>query len=384
MDSNFIDPVQLTVDLIRCQSLSKVEAGALEMLETHLTKAGFRCVRIDRNGTPNLFARFDGPKHKPTFGFNGHTDVVPPGDRNDWTHDPFEGVIADGILWGRGAADMKSGVAAFVSAAIDFTQRKPDAGSIAIMITGDEEGEATDGTIAIMNWMAENDERLDGCLVGEPTCPRVLGEMVKIGRRGSLYVEFELEGKQGHTGYPHKANNAAAATACLINNLTLTPLDEGSKNFEPSSFSITSIDTGNPTSNIIPGRCRAAANLRFNDQHTSTTLLEWLKGQTNAIENQFGVKITMKHRVGSESFFVPSGALTDLVSHAIESETGLQPELSTSGGTSDARFIKDICQVVEFGIVGATMHQVDEHVRVADIRRLKSVYEQILDRFFVQ
>ena len=382
MSAPSVDPVALTADLIRCRSVTPREGGALALLQGVLESAGFRCVRTDRGNVPNLFARFDGPPGKPVFGFNGHTDVVPPGDHADWTHDPYCGSVLDGWVWGRGAADMKSGVAAFSAAAMDFVRQRPDAGSVILTVTGDEEGPATDGTAAILDWMEANDERMDACLVGEPTCPEAPGEMMKIGRRGSMSVIFRASGRQGHSAYPERARNPVAAIASLCHRLSQESLDAGSENFAPTTLAVTTVDTGNTVSNVIPAHCSATVNIRFNDLHSSAALTSWLREHARQSEDQYGVSITMETIVAGESFVTPPGPFSSLVADAVEAETGRRPELSTSGGTSDARFIKDFCPVVEYGLVGATMHQVDERVRTDDICQLKAIYFRILDGFF--
>jgi len=377
-----IDPVQLTVDLIRCPSVTPAEAGALVILEKLLSNAGFICTRVDRGEVSNLFARWGNQGNGKTFGFNGHTDVVPVGDQAAWTRGPFSGDIVDGWLWGRGATDMKSGVAAFAAAAIDFVRDTPPDGSIVMAITGDEEGDAVDGTVALLDWMQENGERMDACLVGEPTCPDVMGEMIKIGRRGSMTAYFVVKGKQGHSAYPHRANNPLPPTARLIDHLASKVLDQGTDHFDASTLAVTTLDTGNPANNVIPAETRATINIRFNDSHTSDTLTEWLRAEADKVAAEFGVEIEIGIKVSGESFITPPGPLSELVSRAVQAKTGVTPELSTSGGTSDARFVKDHCPVVEFGLVGKTMHQVDERVEVAQIEQLKSIYMRILRDYF--
>lgn len=377
-----LDPVALTSELVRCQSVTPIEGGALALLENVLTSAGFKCVRVDRNEVPNLFAKFESEKTSPVFGFNGHTDVVPTGTPEEWNHDPFGGEIVDGWLWGRGSADMKSGVAAFVAASIDFVRANPNAGTIIITITGDEEADAVDGTTAILDWMRVNKEKMDVCLVGEPTCPNTLGEMIKIGRRGSLTAKFHAHGTQGHSAYPHRACNPVAAIANLANRLTETVLDEGSENFSPTTLVVTNIDTGNTANNVIPGHCQATVNIRFNDLHTSASLIEWLQSEAKATSANFNVAIETKVKVTAECFLTPKGELSDLVARIVQQETGQQPVLSTSGGTSDARFIKSICPVVEFGLVSKTIHQVDERVNINDIVLLKEIYLKVLREYF--
>lgn len=377
-----IDPVQLTADLLRCPSVTPAEGGALVLLETLLSGAGFICTRVDRGGVSNLFARWGGQTNGRTFGFNGHTDVVPVGDVAAWTRGPFSGEIVDGWLWGRGATDMKSGVAAFAAAAIDFVTATPPDGSIVMAITGDEEGDATDGTVALLDWMQANGERMDACLVGEPTCPDVMGEMMKIGRRGSMTAYFTVRGKQGHSAYPHRANNPLPAMARLIDRLAGFELDQGTDHFDASTLAVTTIDTGNPANNVIPAETCATVNIRFNDAHSSDSLTEWLRAEADRVAAEFGLEIAMTTQVSGESFITPPGELSDLVAAAVQAETGVVPVLSTSGGTSDARFVKNHCPVVEFGLVGKTMHQVDERVEVAQIEQLKSIYSRILRDYF--
>ncbi len=380
--TNPIDPVQLTADLLRCPSVTPVEGGALVLMEKLLSDAGFTCTRVDRGEVSNLFARWGKQGNGKTFGFNGHTDVVPVGDESAWTRGPFSGDIVDGWLWGRGATDMKSGVAAFAAAAIDFVRDTPPDGSIVMAITGDEEGDAVDGTVALLDWMSDNGERMDACLVGEPTCPNEMGEMMKIGRRGSMTAYFTVHGKQGHSAYPHRANNPLPAMARLIDRLAGYELDQGTDHFDASTLAVTTIDTGNPANNVIPAETRATVNIRFNDSHSSNSLTEWLRAEADKMAAEFGVEIAMTTQVSGESFITPPGELSDLVAAAVQAETGITPELSTSGGTSDARFVKNHCPVVEFGLVGKTMHQVDERVEVAQIEQLKSIYTRILRDYF--
>ncbi len=377
-----IDPVELTASLVRCPSVTPEEGGALQLLERLLSRAGFACTRVDREGTPNLFARWGPSNARRSFGFNGHTDVVPVGDASDWTHPPFSAHREDGWLYGRGATDMKSGVAAFVAAAADMVAEAPPDGAIVITVTGDEEGPGRNGTRAILDWMAANGERMDACIVGEPTCPEKIGDMIKIGRRGSMTAQFEVTGKQGHSAYLHKALNPMPAVAVLAHRLSHHVLDEGTEHFDPSTISVTTIDTGNPASNVIPARTRMTVNVRFNDLHTGDTLAGFLRREAGLVADETGTRIEMKAHVSGEAFLTPPGPLSDLVSGAVEAETGRQPVLSTTGGTSDARFVKDHCPVVEFGLVGHRMHEVDERVWEQDIRDLKSIYRRILDDYF--
>ena len=377
-----IDPVALTADLIRCPSVTPVEGGALVLLEDLLTKGGFTCTRVDRGGVSNLFARWGRQGANRTFGFNGHTDVVPLGDEAAWTMPPFGAVIKDGYLYGRGSTDMKSGVAAFAAAAVDFVTDTPPDGTIILAITGDEEGDALDGTTALLDWMAANNESMSVCLVGEPTCPDVMGEAMKIGRRGSLNATFTVTGVQGHSAYPHRAKNPLPAVARLVDILASHELDQGTAHFDPSTLAVVTIDTGNPATNVIPAQTRAGVNIRFNDLHSGASLTAWMQGIADQVAADFGVRIAMQVKVSGESFITPPGPLSDLVGKAVKAETGRDAVLSTSGGTSDARFVQHHCPVVEFGLVGKTMHQVDERVAVDQIVQLKAIYGRILADYF--
>ena len=376
------DPQNLTADLVRCASVTPDEGGALVLLERLLSEAGFTCTRVDRGGVSNLFARWGDKGHPRTFGFNGHTDVVPVGDETAWTHSPFGAEEDDGWLYGRGATDMKSGVAAFAAAAIDLVRNLPPDGAIVLTITGDEEGDAVDGTTALLDWMDAQGERMNACIVGEPTCPEIIGDMVKIGRRGSMSAWFTVKGKQGHSAYLHKVLNPMPAVALLAHRLSLHVLDEGTDHFDPSTCSVTTIDTGNPATNVIPAETRMTVNLRFNDLHTGASLTEWLRAEADRVARATGVKVEMKVKISGEAFLTPPGELSDLVSKAVTAETGLVPSLSTTGGTSDARFVKSHCPVVEFGLVGHRMHQVDERVWIEDIHALKRIYSRILRDYF--
>ncbi|SEL58967.1 succinyldiaminopimelate desuccinylase [Roseovarius azorensis] len=377
-----IDPARLTADLVRCASVTPEEGGALQLLERVLSEAGFSCTRVDRNGIANLFARWGARGAARSFGFNGHTDVVPTGDASVWSVPPFGAVEKNGWLYGRGATDMKSGVAAFVAAAVDFVTATPPDGAVILTITGDEEGDAVDGTIAILDWMRAQGETMTACLVGEPTCPEHLGEMIKIGRRGSLSAWFTLTGVQGHSAYPHRARNPLPAMARLMDRLASHRLDEGTAHFDPSTLAVVTIDTGNPATNVIPAQCRATVNIRFNDAHDSAGLINWMQDELDCVAGEYGITGEMSVKVSGESFLTPPGPLSDLVARAVEAETGITPALSTTGGTSDARFVKDICPVVEFGLVGQTMHQVDERVEITQIHQLKAIYARILRDYF--
>ncbi len=376
------DPVALTADLIRCASVTPADDGALDIVQSVLEASGFDCTRVDRGGIGNLFARWGAKGHVRTFGFNGHTDVVPVGDPARWSVDPFGAEVRGGVIWGRGAADMKSGVAAFAAAAADFVRSARPDGAVVLAITGDEEGDAKDGTTAILDWMRDAGEAMSVCLVGEPTCPETLGDMMKIGRRGSMTVYLTATGIQGHEAYPDRARNPVPAMARLVGRLSDRVLDEGTEFFDPSTLEVVTFDTGNPANNVIPAECRAMANIRFNDAHVSDSLTAWVRSEMATVADQTGVNFDLRVAVSGESFLTPPGPLSTLVADAVEAETGVRPAASTSGGTSDARFVKDHCPVVEFGLVGQTMHKVDEHVSTAHIHQLKAIYTRILSDYF--
>ncbi|WP_319825380.1 succinyl-diaminopimelate desuccinylase [Thalassovita sp.] len=377
-----VDAADLTARLIRCPSVTPVEGGALVLLQDLLESAGFDCTRVDRGEVANLYARWGAKGAARTFGFNGHTDVVPVGDAAAWTVDPFGAEVKDGILYGRGATDMKSGVAAFAAAAVDFVTQTPPDGAVVLAITGDEEGDAVDGTVALLDWMKAEGEAMSVCLVGEPTCPNDMGEMMKIGRRGSMTAFFTVTGVQGHSAYPHRAKNPVPALARLVDRLASHELDRGTDHFDASTLAVVTFDTGNPATNVIPAQCKATANIRFNDAHTSAALTDWLRTEADKVAAEFGVTVDMVVKVSGESFVTPPGLLSDLVAAAVQAETGVTPVLSTSGGTSDARFVQHHCPVVEFGLVGKTMHQVDEQVPVDQIHQLKAIYGRILREYF--
>lgn len=382
MGERGVDAAELTKALIRCPSVTPEEGGAIALLDKLLSDAGFECTRVDRGGIANLFARWGAKGAAKTFGFNGHTDVVPVGDAAAWSVDPFGAEEKDGMIWGRGATDMKSGVAAFAAAAIDLVRTAPPEGAVILTITGDEEGDALDGTTALLDYMSAEGERMDVCLVGEPTCPNEMGEMMKIGRRGSMTAWFTVTGVQGHSAYPHRANNPLNAMARLTDRLAAHELDTGTEHFDASTLALLTIDTGNPATNVIPAKCSAAVNIRFNDAHSGASLTAWLEEETAKIKEEFGVDVVMDVKISGESFITPPGPLSELVGRAVEAETGRAPELSTTGGTSDARFVKNHCPVVEFGLVGRTMHQVDERVETAQVHQLKAIYGRILRDYF--
>ena len=373
-----VDPVALTAELVRCPSVTPADAGALDILHTLLSDAGFVCSWADRGGIRNLFARWGDKGHPRTFGFNGHTDVVPVGDEAAWTHPPFGAEVVDGVMYGRGTTDMKSGVAAFAAAAVDFVRNTPPDGAVILTITGDEEADALHGTVALLDWMADEGERMSVCLVGEPTSPNHMGEMMKIGRRGSMTVWFKTIGKQGHSAYPHRAVNPVSAIARLMDRLSSHELDQGTEHFDASTVAVLTIDTDNPATNVIPAETTSCVNIRFNDAHTGASLSDWIRSEASQVDAAFGTETEVKIKISGESFITPPGPLSDLVARAVEAETGIVPEFSTTGGTSDARFVKAHCPVVEFGLVGQSMHQVDEHVRVDHIHQLKAIYARVL------
>lgn len=375
------DPVKLSADLVRFPSVTPDATDAIAFMERFLREHGFACSRIDRGGTANLLARA-GPKGAgATFGFNGHLDVVPAGPSADWSCDPFAGTVAEGRLWGRGACDMKTGVAAFAAAAIAAAPHLGEGQAILLAITGDEEGEGTHGTPALLDGMAAAGEAMTMCLVGEPTSQHELGDMMKIGRRGSLNARFNAVGRQGHSAYPDRAANPVPRLARLMAELSERAFDKGTDKFQPTTLAVTTIDVGNAATNVIPGRAWAALNMRFNDCHSGASLTADLERAASAASGD-GVTIEVEVDVSGEAFLTPPGALSDLVAGAIERVTGLKPSLSTSGGTSDARFIRAHCPVVEFGLPGRSMHQVDEWASVDDIRALARIYERMLGSYF--
>ena len=378
-----LDPVEFTADLIRCPSITPSEGGALDLLQHTLEGLGFKCYRlpfsdVDTPDVDNLYARYG--KATPNFCFAGHTDVVPTGPVEEWSANPFHAEVKDDVIIGRGAADMKGAIAAFVSAAQRFIDAGAFDGSISFLITGDEEGPAINGTRKMLDWLDENQEKLDICVVGEPTNPMELGEMAKIGRRGSMNMILNVRGTQGHVAYPHLANNAAHRLVAMLDALISEPLDDGNAHFQASSLQITSIDIGNPTENVIPGEAEARFNIRFNDIHTSESLATWVRNKLDGAAN--GTDYDLKVRVSGESFVFPPGELSNLISDACEKVVGRRPELSTTGGTSDARFIKNHCPVAEFGLIGQTMHKVDERTRIDDIQNLSEIYLAMLEAYF--
>ena len=379
-----IDAVAFAAELIRCPSVTPEDAGALDVLQTALEKLGFACTRLpfEEDGTApvdNLYARLG--TQGPHLCFAGHTDVVPVGAADDWQVDPFAGEIRDQALWGRGAADMKGSIAAFVAAiAAHLDAHGAPDGSISLLITGDEEGPSINGTRKMLGWLQEQNEIIDDCIVGEPTNPDVLGDMIKIGRRGSVNGVVTVTGTQGHVAYPHLAENPVPQLTAMMTHLAQTPLDEGSTHFQPSNLELTGFDVGNMTTNVIPAQAVARFNIRYNDHWTAQTVSEWIGARLDESAGVSGYQLDLSHT--GDCFLTEPGPFVEQLSAAIEEVTGRMPQLSTTGGTSDARFIKDICRVVEFGLVGKTMHKVDERVPVDDIRQLGEIYRLVLNSYF--
>ena len=381
-----VDPVALAQDLIRCPSVTPEDAGALDLLERVLTGLGFTCTRLPfgegEDRVDNLYARLG--TASPNFCFAGHTDVVPVGETSGWSRPPFEATISEDMLYGRGAADMKGGIAAFVAAVSEFlADRKGEVpGSISLLITGDEEGPAVNGTVKVLDWLKSTGETIDACVVGEPTNPEQLGQMMKIGRRGSITARLTVHGVQGHVAYPDRADNPIPKLVKLLDRLMSATLDNGTDEFQPSNLEVVSVDVGNTATNVLPASARAMLNIRFNNLHTSESLKRWIQDECETVLGAEGTAYDLTFQVSGEAFLTPPGTLSSLVSGAIQAVLGVEAELSTSGGTSDARFIKDMCPVVEFGLSGSTMHKVDEHVPVADIQSLAEIYRRVLDGYF--
>ncbi len=387
MTVSALDPIALTQDLIRCPSVTPADEGALDLLQRVLEGLGFVCTRLpfEEDGTDpvdNLYARLG--TASPNLCFAGHTDVVPVGSADQWTVDPFAADIKDGMLVGRGASDMKGAIAAWVAAVSHrLSQVGPVPGSISLLITGDEEGPSINGTKKMLPALAARGEVIDHCITGEPTNPTDLGTMMKIGRRGSLNGYITVEGVQGHTGYPHLADNAAHRLAMMMAALVTWKIDDGSDHFEPSVLSITQALVDNAATNVIPAKASARFNIRFNDLHSGASLTKDLQDLLTQAAGD-GAKFKLDVIISGESFLTPPGLLSDILTEACESVTGNKPDLSTTGGTSDSRFIKDYCPVVDFGLVGQTMHQVDERVAVSDITALSKIYARVIDRYFAQ
>lgn len=379
-----IDPVELTKALIRRPSVTPKDEGALILLEDELAALGFRCQRMtfaEKGAEPvdNLYARWG--SQEPVFCFAGHSDVVPAGDPDDWATPPFEPTLIDGAIRGRGAVDMKGAIAAFAAAAERIIAKRPR-GSIAFLITGDEEGPAINGTRKVLGWMAEAGEKISHCLVGEPSSSEALGDMMKVGRRGSTNCWLTVFGAQGHVAYPARARNPIPALLKKLLTLSETPLDDGYRRFQPSSLQITDIHVGNPAANVIPAKATARFNVRFNPTWTSDSLEAYLRDTLDAAARETGVRYELSAVCSGDAFLTTDDAFLDLVAGAIRDKTGREPDRSTTGGTSDARYIKTVAPVCEFGLVGKTIHQIDEQASVADILALADIYEAILDRYF--
>jgi succinyl-diaminopimelate desuccinylase len=374
--------VLLAQRLVQCPSVTPREGGALDLLEAELTAMGCACTRLPfgeaEERVDNLFARWG--TGGPHFAFAGHTDVVPPGDTAAWTHDPFSGEIVDGRLHGRGAADMKGGVAAFVAATARFLETPPQQGSISFLITGDEEGDAINGTTRMVDWVRDNDQVPDMCLVGEPTNVSEMGDVIKNGRRGSLSCKLTVTGIQGHVAYSHLADNPLTHLLAMLAPVNGCELDGGTEFFDPSTANVTSIDVGNKAGNVIPASATAQFNIRFNTEHSADSLIGWLEEHFDRV----GGTWEAHWKATAHPFLTPPGQLTDMIADATEKIVGRRPKLSTNGGTSDARFITNICPVAEFGLVGRTMHKIDEQVAVEDIDSLTDIYTHILNSFFEQ
>jgi len=378
-----MDPVDLAQALIRCPSVTPADEGAMDVLQSALEELGFTCHRLpfatgNAPEVQNLYARIG--DRAPNFCFAGHTDVVPVGDANEWSVDPFAAEIKGDRLYGRGASDMKTAIAGFAAAAARFLESRDNGfpGSISLLITGDEEGEAVNGTVKVLEWLKEKGEVLDACLVGEPTNPETLGDMIKIGRRGSMTAFLTVHGASGHAAYPHLADNPVERLVKMLSAVLDKPLDDGTEHFQPSTAVVTTIDVGNPVANVIPARAEARINVRFNDLHTGAGVGTLLRRRLDDIGGDYNLDA----RVSGESFLFPPGPLSNLVAGAVEKATGKRPEFSTAGGTSDARFIKDHCPVCEYGMTNQTAHKADENALISDIRLLSDIYQSVLDGFF--
>ncbi|MDO9246212.1 MAG: succinyl-diaminopimelate desuccinylase [Phenylobacterium sp.] len=375
-----IDPVALTQDLIRRPSVTPADAGAMDIVQQTLQGLGFACRRMKFGEIENLYARYG--TASPNLCFAGHTDVVPVGDAAAWSSEAFAAEIIDGVLIGRGSVDMKSGVAAFAAACAKAIAAGQVAGSLSFLITGDEEGIATHGTKMVVQALKAEGEIIDHCVVGEPSSAETFGDMIKIGRRGSINVEIVVEGVQGHVAYPHRAANPVPVLVALLHRLAETELDTGFLGFQPSNLEVTTVDVGNATTNLIPAAAKARLNIRFNPNHTGQSLADWIEGEAREALAGFQGNIVVTPSISGEAFLTEPGPFTDVVAAAVADITGKGPELSTTGGTSDARFIRALCPVVELGLVGKTMHAVDERAPVEEIRQLQAVYERLIERYF--
>ena len=381
--SDIVNPIELTSELIQCKSITPKSEGSLDIIISYLEPLGFNCERIDFGEgiekVENLYARFG--TMEPNIAFAGHVDVVPTGDINNWSINPFGGEVKEGKVWGRGAADMKSGIAAFIAAVSDFlkdNKNLKDFGSISFIITSDEEGKAINGTKKVVDWLKAKSETISGCIVGEPTNVTRMGDTLKIGRRGSFTGSLTVTGIQGHVGYPHLAENPINSLLKMLEPFSKIYLDEGTKDFQPSSIMITSIDVNNDASNVIPGEVKAKFNIRFNTLHSASSLKAMLEKQFSDITSNYKFDFFCN----AEPFLTDDNFLKTTLQKAIQKVVNINPEKSTSGGTSDARFISKICPVIEFGLVGKTMHKIDENVEVNDIINLTKIYNQFLFNYF--
>lgn len=377
------DPLDIAQALIRCRSVTPAEGGALDYLGTLLGRAGFEIHRQqfaspNMPAIDNLFAKIG--SGRPHLVFAGHTDVVPPGVESRWSHPPFAGDVVGGKVYGRGATDMKGAVAAFAAAALDYVKRNKLKGTISFLITGDEEGPAVNGTVKLLAWAKAQGETFDHAIVGEPTGVKRVGDTIKIGRRGSLSATLTVFGKQGHAAYPERALNPVRPMIRMLDALTAKPFDKGSKEFQPSNLEVTSVDVGNPAFNVIPAEAAARFNIRFNDKHTPLSLRKAIEKRVKAAAR--GARYRLDWEPTSESYRTKRGPFVDLVIKAVADVAKVKTEISTSGGTSDARFIKNYCPVIDLGLVGTTMHQIDEHAPVADLKKLAKIYRAILERYF--
>jgi len=386
-----IDPVELTQALIRRPSVTPADEGAMDILQRVLTELGFTCRRMAFEGPgaegrhtriENLYARRG--TASPNLCFAGHTDVVPTGDAAAWSSGPFEAEVKDGLLYGRGAVDMKGGIAAWVAAVSQRLSEGEPAGSLSFLITGDEEGPALHGTRRVVETLMAEGEVIDACVVGEPSSQMQLGDMIKIGRRGSLNSWITVHGKQGHVAYPARAANPAPVLVRLLAALDAHVLDEGYEAFQPSNLEITTIDIANPATNVIPAEAKARLNIRFNPAQTGDGLIDWLNREAGRVQAETGLQITLDHMCSGEAFLTPHGPFVTAVQDAVQASTGIRPEASTTGGTSDARFIRALCPVLELGLVGQTMHQVDERVPVAELVALTAAYRRVIETVFAR
>ena len=377
-----IDPIELAQALIRRPSVTPADAGAMDIVQQALADLGFVCRRMRFGEIENLYARRGAAR--PNLCFAGHTDVVPVGDAGAWRFDPFAARIEDGNLIGRGAADMKSAIAAFIAASQRAIAAGEATGSLSLLITGDEEGIATHGTRAVVEALKAEGETIDHCVVGEPSSSAHLGDMIKVGRRGSLNAEITVEGVQGHVAYPHRAANPIPVLIRLLAGLQARRLDDGYAEFQPSNLEVTTLDVGNTATNVIPRLAKGRLNIRFNPSHTGRQLADWIEAEAARAGEGFKGKVAVAIDISGEAFLTEPGPFTDLVAGAVRAVTGREPELSTTGGTSDARFIRALCPVVELGLVGTTMHGVDERVRVAEIRELTELYQTLIRRYFAK